>query len=398
MVRTAVLYSAVLFGPLSGSAVITLLQTFSVTYGVSLSVASLVIPFYTFPFAFCQLFSGAIADAFSKKKALVWGLGLFGLSCLLIGYSQNIETVLVARFFMGVFGSFQIPIVIGIVGEASDENRGRAFGILSVFINVGLAMGPFVAGLTDVLSSWQIFFQVIGFLALVNTVVVYLTLDYPDPDHGTSSKLDRFGLTAQFIVTALRNRQVWLLAVAGMFAFAGLVSAYIFLPTYLRDLNFTQDVAGLTVSMAGLVGMVFGPASGRAVDKFGRKIPLVVGFGIGIVTAILFGLFLDSSAPVWLAFVLMGMIGLGNSFSQAANNTISAEVIPELKATVASISSSFRFIAFAGLSFLMPFYIAFGFGAIMFLSVCSMALGILLFLPLNTRPGVPRVVSGMEEI
>ncbi|MHA2363532.1 MAG: MFS transporter [Candidatus Hodarchaeales archaeon] len=385
MSKNTLLLIAVLYGPLSGSAVVSLLRVFSNTYNISIETASLVIPLYTIPFAVMQLFSGAIADAFSRKKALIFGLVFFGLSSILIAFSPTIEFLLMARFIQGLFASFQIPIVIAIIGDTEDSQRGRAFGILSVFINLGLALGPLLAGLLEVYISWKIFFGLLGISAICNAILLQVFFDYKSPNIDTS-KFDSFRTSFSYLKQAGTNSQVWLFSLAGMFGFAGLVATYIYLPTYIVDLEYTQDIAGFIISVSGLVGMFFGPISGKSVDNIGRKQVILFGFSIVLIAELGFGLiFVNVNPPVlMLAVIFMGLIGIGNAFSQAANNTMATEIIPELRATVASFSAAFRFMAFAALSFLFPIYITYGFEAIMFISIGCIIIGSILFLPFQT--------------
>ena len=66
------LWFAVLYAPLSGSAVLTLLATFSETFNTPLETASLVVAFYSIPFALFQLLSGkpfAVGSIDSVREA-----------------------------------------------------------------------------------------------------------------------------------------------------------------------------------------------------------------------------------------------------------------------------------------------------------------------------------------
>ncbi|MFV2016868.1 MAG: MFS transporter, partial [Candidatus Heimdallarchaeota archaeon] len=330
----------------------------------SLEYAGLVLTAYIIPFAVFQLFSGAIADAFSKKMSLVLSLGIFGLLGFVIASATSFENILLARFLMGIVASFQIPVVIAIVGEREVTNRGREFGILTIFINLGLALGPLVSGVIDAFLSWQAFFLIVGLGSILNAILILKSLKLENDTKSSFTFKERSKLTVNNLFTALTNRQVLIFSIAGFFAFTGLVSAYIFLPIYLSDLNYSQAIAGLTISIAGIFGMIVGPYAGRTVDKYGRKKPLIFGFLLGLMSYLILDLvlqFVEKDQQILIFLLIMGIIGAGNAFAFSAMNTIANEIIEELKATVTSLSSSFRFMGFAGLPLLIPFYSEIGF-------------------------------------
>lgn len=389
MLKKIMLYLCIIYAPLSGSAVITLLDTFRTTYTISLEYASLALTVYVIPFALFQLFSGAIADAFSKKMSLVLGLGIFGIFGFVIAFAPNFEVLLLARFMMGIMGSFQIPIIISIVGELESENRGREFGLLTIFINLGIALGPFISGIFDVVLSWEAFFFIVGLASIINSLLVYKFLDIPIETEKISFKA-RSKLTLKNLNTALHNRQVWIFSLGGLFVFTGFFALYVFLPIYLKGLNFTQDLAGFTVSIVGIFAMLSGVIAGKSVDVLGRKKPLLFGLSLAIIIYFFFYEVLElipEMDQIYSFMFLMAVLGISNAFLFSALNTISNEIIDDLKATVTSLSSSFRFLGFAIIPFMVPIYIANGFQFLIMLSILFMIIGLFFFIPLKTKPG-----------
>ncbi|OLS27077.1 MAG: Antiseptic resistance protein [Candidatus Heimdallarchaeota archaeon LC_3] len=386
MARLYLLYIAVLFGPLSGSAVITLIRPFTETFQVDLFTASLAITVYTIPFGLTQLFSGPIADAFSKKYTLITGLALFGFTTILVALSPTIEVLFVTRFIQGMFGAFQIPVIIAIIGESNDKNRGEAFGKLSVFINLGLAVGPFIAGLFESFFSWRDFFILLGLFGILTSISLVFLFDYEETQ---KNKTDTFRMksrrTLSFLYTVISNVQVQIFAVATMIGFIGMVTTYVFVTTFLIDNGYDQAIASIPVTMAGIVGIFFGTSSGKSVDKFGRKTILFLGMFVAIFAEIslillleidIFDLFISS-------VILMLIIGLANVFVSASANTIATEIIPDLKATVASYAGVLRFLGFALIPFFSPIYLLYGFNSLMLFSVFLIITGILLIIPLR---------------
>lgn len=389
MARLYLLYLAVLFGPLSGSAVITLISAFTIDFNVDLTTASLAITVYTIPFGLMQLFSGAIADAFSKKKTLVIGLAMFGLSTIIVGLSPNIEFLFLSRFIQGLFGAFQIPVIIGIIGDSVSEKRGEAFGKLAVFTNLGLAAGPLLAGILDLFFSWRIFFISLGIFGMISALALFLSFDYSEAFIVLSEPFRiKARRTFVYLFRVMASTKVELFAIATMIGFVGLVSTYVFVTTLLIDNGYDQAWASLPVTLAGVVGMFLGTSSGRFVDRFGRLTVIYFGFIIGIIAEILMIALLkiNSIEILFSALLMMIIIGVGNVFLQASANTIAAEIIPDLKATVASYTGVLRFLGFAFLPALSPLYIEFGFSGLMLFSIILILIGMVALIPFKYIP------------
>ncbi|MHA1989900.1 MAG: MFS transporter [Candidatus Hodarchaeales archaeon] len=385
MTKLIFLYIAVIFGPLSGSAVISLIDPFRETFNVDLGMAVLVITVYTLPFAFTQLFSGAIADAFSKKKTLVIGLALYGILTIFVGFSPTIEFLFLTRFLQGIFGAFQIPIIIGIIGESTEEKRGQAFGLLAVFVNIGLAFGPLLAGVLESFFSWRIFFYILGIMGTCTAIIIHFFFDYEEKKIFLSDSFrSKTTNILKFMFRVMRNRQVQIFAISTTVAFTGMVNTYIYVTTYMKDNAYSQIIASIPVTMAGVVGIFIGFYSGKSVDKFGSKNILYFGLIISIIAEGLIIFILEANiVSIFISMVfLMILIGLANVFLQASANTIATEIDPDLKATVASYAGVLRFIGFALIPFFTPIY-EHGFGTLMIFSIILIVIGMFLLKPLS---------------
>ena len=149
------------------------------------------------------------------------------------------------------------------------------------------------------------------------------------------------------------------------------------------DLGFLQDQSGFAVASAGLFGMLFGILSGKAVDQFGRKNTAYLSIIIMIIGNLSFFILFIPSPLFLFAIVSMAIIGTGSAFYSASFNTISTELMPDIRATVASFSSAFRFLAISTFTLFIPIYVTYGFGAIVLISAVSLVLGGIIFIPLK---------------
>jgi EmrB/QacA subfamily drug resistance transporter len=100
---------------------------------------------------------GRLGDILGRKRMLIVGLAIFGLSSLGAGLAPSAEVVIAFRIVQGVGGAILFPLAIAVVTEAFPPDRtmraiGNAYGIGAV----ATALGPlFGGGLTE-LTDWRV--------------------------------------------------------------------------------------------------------------------------------------------------------------------------------------------------------------------------------------------------
>ena len=118
------------------------------------------------------LMCGRIGDIFGFKKQFLIGFVIFGFASIGMSYSNSFVTLMIFRCIQGIGYAVLGSISQAIIKRTFPKNEcGKAIGINSVFVSVGLAAGPTVGGvLLDAFSWHAIFtvcipFAVIGFIA-----------------------------------------------------------------------------------------------------------------------------------------------------------------------------------------------------------------------------------------
>ena len=111
---------------------------------------------------------------------------MFGFSIFSIGTAtgKDLQTVLICRFFGGVFASCPLAVVAAVFSDMFDnKTRGLAITVFSMTVFTGPLLAPFIGGFTVMNSSlgwrWTEYFAAImGFLAL-GLNVIFLEETYP---------------------------------------------------------------------------------------------------------------------------------------------------------------------------------------------------------------------------
>lgn len=102
-------------------------------------------------FAVAQLlmspFAGRWVDRYGRKKIIIIGLFLFGVSELIFGLGTDLSVLYISRFLGGISAAFIMPGVTAYVADiTSVQERPKAMGYISAAISTGFIIGPGVGG------------------------------------------------------------------------------------------------------------------------------------------------------------------------------------------------------------------------------------------------------------
>src|SRR3954466_10806499 len=245
-----------------------------------------IVDVYMLVFAGVLLTAGSLGDRFGRKRALSFGLLVFGLGSLGSALAGSPELLIATRALMGIGGAFIMPSTLSILTATFPEHeRGKAIGIWAGCSGVGIAIGPAAGGrgraIGPVAGGWLLDGHGWGAIFLVNLPIVALALIagrflVPESRDESAPRLDPRGFALSFAgLTAL----VWAIieapsrgwtdpAIAGAFAFAAVVLAAfaaweLRAPEPMLDVKlfrnprFSASSAAITLAFFALFGMIF---------------------------------------------------------------------------------------------------------------------------------------------
>ncbi len=184
---------------------------------------------YTLVFAGLLFTFGVLGDRYGRKRMLLVGMVLFGLSSLVSAYAQTPTQLIGARALMGLGGAAIMPATLAIISNVFPyHERGRAIGIWAGGVGIAVAIGPITGGLLLEHFWWGSVFLVNVPIVLVAVALIAAVVpDSRDPD---KSGLDPVGV---------------LLSIAGLVSLVyGIVR--------ISDLGTVADVSVIVPSLAGL--------------------------------------------------------------------------------------------------------------------------------------------------
>ncbi len=104
---------------------------------------------------------GRVADIYGRKRIFSYGILVFTVTSLLISLSPSPEILILLRLIQGVGGSMiAVTSVALITCVFPPGERGKALGINSAAVYIGLSAGPFLGGVMTQYLGWRAIFLV----------------------------------------------------------------------------------------------------------------------------------------------------------------------------------------------------------------------------------------------
>jgi DHA1 family multidrug resistance protein-like MFS transporter len=152
-------------------------------FHVSVEVASLSSALYLVGYAVGPIFWAPLSELRGRKLPLVIGNFGFSVFAVATAVSKDIQTLMISRFFMGVFGSAAIVIVAALYSDMYNaKQRGPALTVFAVSIFLGPMLGPIIGSftVTSYLGwRWDSYWSMImGFTTFI-LIVFFLKETYP---------------------------------------------------------------------------------------------------------------------------------------------------------------------------------------------------------------------------
>jgi EmrB/QacA subfamily drug resistance transporter len=325
---------------------------------------------YFLTVAVFMLAGGKLVDLFGQRFMFAIGVSVFGIASLLCGLSPNPTCLILSRFIQGIGGSLLLPPCIPILLAAFPEDKkGFAIGLQTAFSSFFLIVGPLVGGFLTEYFTWRSVFFINIPLAVL---ALFLTFLFVPKSCKTKRQFDWLGFASYSIgiiclTVAIIQVQSWgwmafstfiFIALGVVFLFflylsdkhakepfvnftlfhhrtfkeAGLsifTSAFqlmitVFLPIYFQKiLLFSPAEAGFYMAISSLPMMIGAPLAGKLLDRYGYKVPILIGQSLTIFSFLWMMIFLPLNQ---FALILPALFLLSMGFTSIMAPSFSAGV------------------------------------------------------------------------
>ena len=303
-----IIYVLFWLGPLTGNVILVLFGVLSAEFSVSPTEILIAIPAFMFPFAFVQLISGALSDVKGRFSIILFGLIIFGSGTVIAIFSSSLTSYAIANILGGIGFGFVNPVLIALLTDITPEsNVSKKLGFLVAIANLGVGLGPIIAG-QIVIISWRYLYIIFIIITIVAFGFFYF-LRQPIPDKIQSKSIYLFFKQLSHEL----HRFVVILMI---------LSAFLASQTYLAAITWTsrtftgvvpENISGIIIGFAGIFGAISSVSIGFLMKKYGLMIAIFIGIG-SLLTALFILLSLgDITRSEVLIFDALAYMLLGTS-------------------------------------------------------------------------------------
>ncbi|VWX63376.1 Drug resistance transporter, EmrB/QacA subfamily [Burkholderiales bacterium 8X] len=349
--------------------------------------AQWVVEAYALFLAALLLVGGSLGDHFGRRRIFSIGVAIFAIASVGCAIAGSVQHLIAARAVQGVGAALLVPGSLALISAAFPENeRGKAIGTWSGFSGITAAIGPVVGGFLVDRYSWTWAFLVNVPMAIAVLAIAWRHVPESRGGEGARGGLDVAGallatlalggVVYAFIEAPTQGWSapaVWIAMATGLaaavafvwvelrvakpmlplglfrignFAGANLLTLLLYAALggglYFFPLNLIQ-VQGYSATAAGaallpfiLIMFALSRWAGTLVDRYGPRLPLVLGpaiAGVGFAMIALPGVQVDYWTGFFPAVVVLGF---GMTITVAPLTTTVMNAVGEELAGVAS--------------------------------------------------------------
>lgn len=317
--------------------------------------------------------SAYLKRRFATRSLFITAISSFLGGTLLAAWSPSFYVLLLGRLFQGIGTGIALPLMFNIILEqVPGERLGFMIGIASLITAMAPAVGPSLGGMIVSYFGWRMIF-----VSLLPFLLLSAVLGIKNIRQAGTLEAGRFnlglyllliiGFSSLIFATSLASTHGWLsLTTLGLFLICLMalvifyrqslkssspllrVEIFHYLPYTLSALslvlvgficlglgflipNYAQLVSHTDAFTAGclllpgcLLGAALAPVSGRLLDKFGAKRPILLGNCSILVSVVCFSLYPDElSSLLFICFYLFFALGQGFSMGTIMTNGLS---------------------------------------------------------------------------
>ncbi|KAL8654466.1 MAG: hypothetical protein Q9226_003425 [Calogaya cf. arnoldii] len=345
-------------------------QVIAAHFSVSTEVGVLGLSLYVLGFATGPILWAPLSELRGRRLPLVVAMFGFSVFSIATATAKDLQTVLLTRFFAGVFGSCPLAVVAAVFSDMFDNrSRGLAITVFSMTVFTGPLLAPFIGGfiIMNPTLGWrwtEYLVAIMGFLAF-GLDLLFLEETYPPIvlqqkaatlrrrtlNWGIHAKQEEIEVDFRELVTKNFSRPLRLLFTEPIVLLLSIYMAFIYGLLYLFLTAYPivfQQIHGFNPGVGGLpyFGMILGqltagvyialtqPSYNRKLEANGgvpipewRLFPVILG-GISFTAGLFwFGWSGYQASTHWIVPTLSGLLtgfGLLAIFLQSLNYLVDA--------------------------------------------------------------------------
>ncbi len=124
-----------------------------------------------------QLFTGKMADHFSKKSMLFWGMLLQGIAILLLPFSTEFYQLISISAVLGFGTALVYPTFLTSIASATTaKQRAESIGTFRLWRDLGYAIGALISGVTADVFGLHYAILLIAIITIISAVIIKIRM------------------------------------------------------------------------------------------------------------------------------------------------------------------------------------------------------------------------------
>tara|TARA_B110000090_G_scaffold43889_1_gene49160 strand:+ start:4605 stop:5798 length:1194 start_codon:yes stop_codon:yes gene_type:complete len=125
-----------------------------------------------------QLFTGKMADIYSKKAMLFWGMLLQGIAIIMLPFFTAFYQLAIISAVLGLGTALVYPTFLSAIANAtSPTQRAESIGVFRLWRDLGYAIGAILSGIIADAYGIESAIITIGILTIVSSLVIKLRME-----------------------------------------------------------------------------------------------------------------------------------------------------------------------------------------------------------------------------
>ncbi len=365
-----IIYLLFALGPLTGNVILVLFRVLSTEFSVLPNELLITIPSFMFPFAFVQLFSGAISDVKGRYTVILLGLSIFGIGMILASLSFSLIIFVLANVLGGIGFGFVNPVLIALITDITPGPKiSKKIGLLGAVANLAVGIGPLLAG-QILIVGWRYLYIIFVVITVVGFIIIF-SLKRSQPKNTSEMEIREF---FSHLGIEIRRPVVLLLILSAFLVSHTSIAAIIW-----TSRSFThvipESISGVVLLLYGIMGFVSAYLAGITIKKRGIRLTLSIALISLIIADIILVIFGDNSFEA-LVLTTTGLIFMGFAGGLLFTSLMyySQTLSQERRGALAGLTTAGQFIGIAFVTItLEPFFnsggISLVYGAILVISL-----------------------------
>jgi MFS family permease len=132
---------------------------------------------YPSVWGFGQIFTGKMADQYSKKSMLFWGMFLQAVAILMLPASHGFTLLAFLSSVLGIGTALVYPTFLSTIAQATRPNqRAESIGTFRFWRDLGYAIGAIISGITADYLGIDYAIYMIGSLTMISALIIHFRM------------------------------------------------------------------------------------------------------------------------------------------------------------------------------------------------------------------------------